>query len=504
MFASIRRKKKRLTKSAFRIKYTPHAEVAELADALGSGLSGRKVVRVQVPPSAPNRLAEMRVLFLTTDTLWVQCKRRWTQILFISPIRVYPFHIVPGRVSVVIIQPVNRLDLFPDTTEIKNNTLTIAGLDLATLAKEYGTPLYLYDRATLDNAVTVYRSVLEGYGGGSGLTYAGKAFLCLAIAEWTQQHGLWLDCTGFGEIAIAVAVGVPKEHILVHGVNKSIADLEAAVNSAGTIVVDNLTELTRLVELSHRRSLPDLWLRLQPGLAVDTHAYTQTNGLPVRGLHFHQGSQFREPAPLGPAIETALDLAEELRLERGWVLSPGGGWGVAYHEDDLPQPDVAAYVRFVTETVKAGCARRGLDLPRLHLEPGRSLVARSGSKIWILLDGGLADNPRPALYGARYSALPVRGPGRPVEGPVSFAGPYCESGDVLIESLAIPEVHEGDVIAVPVSGAYQISMSSNYNGARRPAILWLENGHAQIIRKRETADDLFRHDRRLVKEDGTG
>lgn len=431
----------------------------------------------------------------------------------------------------------NRLDLFPDTAKIINDTLTIADLDLAALANEHGTPLYLYDRATLDNAVAAYRSALPS---GSGLTYAGKAFLCLALAEWTQQHGLWLDCTGLGEIAIAVAAGVPKEHILVHGVNKPLADLEAACASAGTIVVDNLSELARLVDLSRRRSLPDLWLRLQPGLAVDTHAYTQTghtgskfgmiaeevveaaglcraNGLPLRGLHFHQGSQFRDPAPLGPAIETALDLAEELRLAPGWILSPGGGWGVAYHEDDLPQPDIAAYVRFVAETVRTGCLRRGLDLPRLHLEPGRSLVARAGvalyrvgavkqskDRAWILLDGGLADNPRPALYGARYSALPVREPMRPVEEPVSFAGPYCESGDVLIESLTMPEVHEGDVIAVPASGAYQVSMSSNYNGARRPAILWLENGRAQVIRERETTDDLFRRDRRLVKAEGRG
>jgi diaminopimelate decarboxylase len=434
----------------------------------------------------------------------------------------------------------NRLDLFPDTTKIENETLIISGLNLASLAEEYGTPLYLYDRATLDNAVAAYRSALEGYGGGTGLTYAGKAFLCIAIAEWTQQHGLWLDCTGFGEIAIAVAAGIPKAHILVHGVNKSSADLEAACTSAGIIVVDNLTELSHLVDLSQRRNLPNLWLRLQPGLAVDTHTYTQTghtgskfgmtaeevveaanvcraNDLPLRGLHFHQGSQFRDPAPLGPAIEIALDLVDELRLAPGWTLCPGGGWGVAYHEDDLPQPDIAAYVRFVVEAVQTGCARRGLDLPRLHLEPGRSLVARAGvalycvgavkrsnDRVWILLDGGLADNPRPALYGAKYSALPVRVPKRPVEGPVSFAGPYCESGDVLIESLTMPKVHEGDVIAVPISGAYQISMSSNYNGARRPTILWLENGHAQVIRERETPEDLFRRDRRLAKADRSG
>jgi diaminopimelate decarboxylase len=434
----------------------------------------------------------------------------------------------------------NRLALFPDSIKIINDTLHIAGLDLAALAEEYGTPLYLYDALTLDNAVQAYRSALEGYEGGSGLTYAGKAFLCLALAEWTQKHGLWVDCAGEGEIAIAEAAGVPKEHILVHGVNKSRADLEAAVHSAGTIVVDNLIELSRLAALSHQHRLPDLWLRLQPGLAVDTHAYTQTghagskfgmraeevveaaslcrlHGLPLRGLHFHQGSQFRDPRPLGPAIETALDLAEELRLPQGWTLSPGGGWGTAYHEEELPQPEIQTYIRFVAEAVRGGCERRGLDLPRLQFEPGRSLVARagvalyragavkqSGDKTWVLLDGGMADNPRPALYGARYSALPVRGPMRATTGQVSFAGPYCESGDILIESLDMPEIREGEVIAVPVSGAYQVSMSSNYNGARRPAVLWLEAGKAQIIRERETVQDLIRRDHRLAKAEGTG
>jgi diaminopimelate decarboxylase len=434
----------------------------------------------------------------------------------------------------------NRLDLFPDTTKIENDALTIAGLDLAALADEHGTPLYLYDRATLDNAAAAYRSMMAEYPGETGLTYAGKAFLCLAIAEWTQESGLWLDCTGLGEIAVAVAAGVRRERLLVHGVNKSAADLDAAAAHAGVIVVDNLTELRSLVELAQRRGIPDLWLRLQPGLSVKTHAFTQTgqagskfgmevdelfhaarvcreNNLPLCGLHFHQGSQFRDTAPLGPAIELALDLAQEIGFGTNWVLSPGGGWGVAYHEGDLPQPDIAAYVRFVAEAVRTGCRAHGLPLPRLQLEPGRSLVARAGvalyragavkcssGRTWILLDGGLADNPRPALYGARYSALPVRSPGRPVEDSASFAGPYCESGDVLIEALPMPEVREGDLIAVPVSGAYQASMSSNYNGARRPAILWLEDGRAQIIRERDTVEDLFCRDRRLVKRAGRG
>ena len=433
----------------------------------------------------------------------------------------------------------NRLPLFPDTTKIENDTLTIAGQDLASLAGKYGTPLYLYDRVTMDNAVAVYKEALaSSYPGpvsspkGASITYAGKAYLSTALAQWTQYHNLWLDCAGEGEIAIARAGGVPRENILVHGVNKSDADLEAAIQHAGTIVVDNLSELSRLTgRFSNPDSqFPDLWLRLQPGLAVATHVYTQTGQhdskfgmggeelmeavlfcrkrhLPLNGIHFHQGSQFRDPAPLKPAIELALDLARQIGFSGNWHFSPGGGWGVAYHEDELPHPDAEEYVRVIAESVVETCQQLGLDLPHLHIEPGRSIIARAGvalyrvntvkrqgQRTWLLVDGGLADNPRHALYGARYSALTVAGPSRKRSERVHIAGPYCESGDVIIEDLLMPKVREGELIAVPMSGAYQLSMSSNYNGARRPAVLWLENGEARLIQRRETADDLLHRD----------
>src|SRR5271157_3508864 len=430
----------------------------------------------------------------------------------------------------------NRLPLFPDTVRIEKDRLVIGGCDLSRLADEFGTPLYLYDAATLEASVRVYQEALvDAYPGRSSLTYAGKAFLCLALADWVQQHGLWLDCSGLGEVAIAARAGVGRERIVVHGVNKTLQDLEAARVHAGVIVVDNLAELEHLLRLSRSGPLPQLWLRLQPGVQVETHRFTQTgqpdskfgmaheellqaaricqqNGLPYQGLHFHLGSQIRSSAPYGEAIEKVLDLASETGLSEGWYLSPGGGWGVAYHEEDLPQGGVETYIRSMAESIQKGCQARGLALPELHLEPGRSLIARAGVAVyrvgivrrsahrtWVLLDGGMADNPRPALYGARYTALPVRQPGRPAEGEVWMAGPYCESADVLIEALPFPEVREGDLIAVPVSGAYQLSMASNYNGARRPAVVWLENGQASLIQERETPEDLYRRDRRLVK-----
>jgi diaminopimelate decarboxylase len=319
----------------------------------------------------------------------------------------------------------------------------------------------------------------------------------------------------------------------VHGVNKSKADLQSAIQHAGTIVVDNLTELLRIANLfpASDSQFPSLWLRVLPGIAVKTHhAHTQTGhhdskfgmtrveileaatickkyNLPLNGIHFHQGSNFRDASPLKAAIELGLDLAKEIGLSNNWHFSPGGGWGVAYHEDELPQPDTHEYVRMITESVIEGCKTRRLTTPHLHLEPGRSLVARAGvalyrvgaikrrgDKVWILTDGGMTDNPRHAMYGARYSCLTVSGPGRERSEKVSIAGPYCESGDVVIEDLLMPKIEEGELIALPASGAYHLSMSSNYNGSRKPTVLWLEEGHAKVITQRETIEDLLKRD----------
>ena len=442
----------------------------------------------------------------------------------------------------------DRLALFPDSTRIQNDSLFLAGQDITALAESYGTPLYIYDRATLEASVADYQSALrKHYSAPSGITYAGKAFLCKTIAEWTQTHDLFVDCTGEGEIAMAVAGGVRRRNILVHGVNKSPADIKTAIEQAGTIVVDNLTELHRthviLSESSERRisknnketlryaqSDINIWLRLLPGVAVRTHhSHTQTgqqdskfgmtraeileaaafckeHHLPLKGIHFHQGSNFRDPEPLISAIEMALDLAKEIGFSGEWHFCPGGGWAVAYHEDELPGPSIESYVRGIAESVVEGCRQRGLDLPHLHLEPGRSLIARAGvaiyrvgavkrrgEKTWLLTDGGMADNPRHALYGSKYSCLTVAGSGRERTEKVSVGGPYCESGDVILEDLWMPNVEEGELIAIPVAGAYHMSMASNYNGARRPAVLWLEEGNAKLIIQRETVQDLLKN-----------
>lgn len=446
----------------------------------------------------------------------------------------------------------DRLALFPITTSIqqhdkaagqnsvirssRNRQLTVADCDLSALVEQFGTPLYIYDQATLDDAVRQYRAALnQYYDSSASITYAGKAFLCVALAQWARQQNLWLDCTGAGELHIAATAGFPRAQTLVHGVNKSAQDLAAAVAQAAVIVVDNLHELSLLADLLAAcvGEPPQLWIRIRPGIAVETHAYTQTGqsdskfglsptealtaiefcrqrNLPLTGLHFHQGSHFHDPEPVGPAIDTILDIVKEIRERSGWLpqtISPGGGWGVPYHEDDLPHPTIEAYVRFVAEQLQAGCRARDLPLPHLQLEPGRSIVAQAGvaiyrvgsvkqtdSRRWLLIDGGLADNPRPALYKARYCALPISDPERATKLETWLAGPYCESGDVLIEALALPQIEAGELIAVPMSGAYQLSMGSNYNGACRPAVLWLHEGNARLIQRAETLDDLVARD----------
>ncbi len=435
-----------------------------------------------------------------------------------------------------------RLPLFPVTATVDSTNmsseLTINGYRISELADKYDTPLYIYDQTTMDDAVTQYRTALQKhYPGESAITYAGKSFLCTAAAQWADRQGLWLDCTGMTELQIiAKAAKMDRSRILVHGVNKSNADLAAAVDIARVIVVDNLHELERIADLYKDVAgdeRPDLWIRIRPGYAVDTHAYNQTgqedskfgmslreaktavkycqeHDLPLTGLHFHQGSHFHDPSPVAPALDSALDLMRSLRVEFGWLpesFSPGGGWGVPYHEDDLPHKDIDQYIEFMTVHLAQGCRKRGLPYPRLHIEPGRSLIARAGVAVytigtvkqtvlrrWLLIDGGLADNPRPALYRARYSALPVTDPERDDTCPVWIGGPYCESGDVIIEDLPMPDMAVGERIAVPVSGAYQLMLSSNYNGACKPAIIWLWDGGEQLVQRRQTPDDLLARD----------
>lgn len=430
--------------------------------------------------------------------------------------------------------------LLPTTATIDDRGLHLGGCAVAGLAERFGTPLYVYDAATMTAAAATYATALRtSYPGDWQVAYAAKAWLTTATARWADAQDLGLDVVSGGELEIARRAGFPAERIHFHGNNKTPAELaQALAAGVGSMVVDHPGELALLDELARGQGRRQaIWLRINPDVDVDTHGHTRTGhatskfglsladgtaegvarqalqmeGVRLTGLHCHIGSQFREAGPLVLAVERLLALAASLASHSGWQpedLSPGGGWAVPYHPSQVAGlVPVETYVPLVAQAVVDGCRAHGLALPRLVLEPGRSLVARAGVAIYavgavkragevtyVFVDGGLADNPRPALYEARYTALLANRRG---EGPgqlVDIAGPYCETGDVLIHGLELPPVRPGDLLAVPAGGAYQLSMSSNYNASRRPAVVWVENGEARLIQRRETVDDLLARD----------
>jgi diaminopimelate decarboxylase len=411
---------------------------------------------------------------------------------------------------------------------------------LGALAREFVTPHYIYDGETVRQELAALRQALAAaYPGSTEITYAAKAYFAPRFASKLAALGLGVDVVSLGELRVAQRAGFAPEKLHLHGNNKSAAELRAALElGLQAIVIDSLDELMFLENLAQQQrgpgasrpgasrpgaSRPRIWLRITPGLTVDTHAYRQTGhhatkfGIPIAGgqaaeairhaqnsphlnlvgLHTHLGSQIHEVDPYIEAIQMlyALARAENFVPEE---LSPGGGWHVRYTED-APDTQLETWVQSVAAAVQAECQRDGNPLPRLILEPGRWLAARAGVALytvgtcktsgdgtrWVAVDGGMADNLRPALYSARYTAIvPERMEDAPTER-VNLVGKFCESGDFLIEDTLLPPVARGDLLAVPVSGAYQLSMASNYNLAERPAVLWLEEGEIEVLQPHE-------------------
>jgi diaminopimelate decarboxylase len=425
----------------------------------------------------------------------------------------------------------STLDLFPQTASIDSNgSLAIAGHSLSVLAKEWQTPLYLYDGATLTGQVNgLQELVAKYYPAVFDITYAAKAYFSLAIAQRLAGMNVGVDVVSYGELCVARQAGFAPERVHLHGNNKSERELQAAVEwGVQAIVVDSLEELAFLERLCARlQKTVRVWLRITPGLHVATHAYRQTAhpaskfGLPISdgqaaegirrarasqwlhltGLHCHLGSQVFEVEPYQKAVEMLLELAES----EGWVpeeLSPGGGWGVPYTLED-PDSDPTPWIATITQALKEGCARRNWPLPKLLIEPGRMIVARAGVAVYtvgtsktaadgtffVAVDGGMSDNLRPALYQAVYTACRVDLPNSPVTRKTTLVGKFCETGDRLIPEVMLPPVERGDLIVLPVSGAYHLAMSSNYNLAPRPAVLWLEPGKVEVLQPREEPQD---------------
>ena len=429
--------------------------------------------------------------------------------------------------------------LWPETTaRDPDGRLTIGGLALPDLADRFGTPLYVYCEATLRQRARRFREAFTAAYPDSEVVYASKALMSPAIVRIVTDEGLGVDVVSGGELHAALAAGVPAARMTFHGNNKGEQELrEALAAGVGHIAVDNLWELDLLTALTRETgTIVPVLLRLNPGVDVHTHAKIRTGvvdskfGLPIAtgaaaeavarvlaatglrldGYHCHIGSQLFDSGSYDAAIRLLLGFAAAMRDQHGVVprvLSPGGGFGIAYLTGQ-EEPAIEAWAERTARIVAEGCDRRGLPPPRLVVEPGRAIVGPAGVAVYrvgaiksipgvrtyVSVDGGMADNIRPALYGARYSVALANRPEAKSAAPVTIAGKYCESGDLLIENAELPPLAAGDVLALPAAGAYCLAMASNYNMAPRPAVILVLDGQARLIRRRETYDDLLAHE----------
>lgn len=426
--------------------------------------------------------------------------------------------------------------LFPTTATIDEaGHLRVADCDVVALCEQHGTPLYVYDEATIRQVCREYRSAFEERLPGARVLYAAKAYLSPQLARVLAEEGVGMDVVSGGEFFVARAGGFPADRMAFHGNNKGESELREAVEAGiGRIIVDNEDELGLVERLAADLGVrQSVMLRVTPGIDAHTHAKTTTGlvdskfGLPLvsgaaeaavvrlqaseslelTGYHVHLGSPIFTMEPYEAGIEVMTEFAAAMRDRHGFTwreFSPGGGFALGY-TPDKPPPPIADYAETIATALRAGCERHGLPLPEVHIEPGRSVVGRAGVALYrvgarkeipgvrtyVSVDGGMADNVRPAMYGSAYTAVVANRATDPTEETVAIAGKFCESGDVLIGEIALPRLQADDLLALPASGAYNLAMESNYNMAQRPPVLFLRDGEARVVRRRQSYEDLL-------------
>ena len=430
------------------------------------------------------------------------------------------------------------LTVLPITAEVRDGNLWVGGVDMVDLARTQGTALYVMDEAHIREQLRSYIRWTRYHWKNVDVVYAGKAFMTLAMCRIVDEEGCCLDVSSGGELAYAKAAGFPMEKVFAHGNNKTIPELVDCIESGvGRIVVDSFEEMERISAMASERGVEQsILIRVTPGVVADTHDYIQTgaedskfgfglrDGLAMQavkraiqlpsidfqGLHMHIGSQIFALQSFARAIEVIVHFMDDIRSETGVdvrELDVGGGLGIAYGLPDEPST-VEAYAKVVVDDIKEHCEDHGLPVPRILVEPGRSIVANAGVTLYtvgtikdipnvrtyVAVDGGMTDNIRPALYNAHYEPLIANKADQPRDTVVTIAGKHCESGDILVTDTPLQSAEVGDVLCILATGAYCQSMSSNYNKQVRPAVVMVADGVARIVVRRETYEDLLRNE----------
>ena len=430
--------------------------------------------------------------------------------------------------------------VLPKTTGLSlEGHLSIGGCNIRDLANQYGTPLYIFDEIDFRETAQEFRNEFGKRWEDITILYAAKAYLSGPITKIVNQENLGMDVVSGTELAIALKAGMAPKNLYFHGNNKSTDELKEALqtNGSGRIIVDNFHELDLLEKLCKEANLnQSILLRISPNVDPHTHSKTTTGildskfGFPlatgaaeeairqasasghldVCGLHIHLGSPIFELEPYQQGIEIICEFASEMLSKHQFSMrefSPGGGFALAYTRDQHP-PTIAEYAELITNTLRNELETRNLPNPLLHIEPGRSLIGRSmvavytvgarkeipDVRTYVSLDGGMADNIRPAMYGSKYEAISVDRPLADSEELVTLAGKYCESGDILVENASLPKLEPRELIAIPASGGYNLAMSSNYNMALRPPVIGVKDGGSYLLQRRETLEDLTARD----------
>ena len=428
--------------------------------------------------------------------------------------------------------------VLPLTASIANGHLWVGGVDMVELARREGTALYVMDEEHVRHQLREFRKWTSFHWKDVETVYAAKAFMCKAMCRLVHEEGCMVLCASGGEVAIALAAGVPPSRIQVHGNNKTLVEIEEAVEArVDRLVADSLLELDRVSRIASSRGLVQpVLVRVTPGIRPDTHGYIQTGqedskfgfglnhglamdavrhavdlpGVRFAGLHMHIGSQIFALQSYSRAIEVMVDFMRHVRDETGQDvadLDVGGGIGIKYGLADEPST-VEQFGKVVVDGIKDECERNGLPVPRILIEPGRAVVANAGVTLYtvgtikevpgirtyVAVDGGMTDNIRPALYGARYECLVANKADLPRTEVVTVAGKHCETGDLIARDVPIQPVQTGDVLCVCSTGAYCQSMASNYNKQVRPGVVFVGEGRARAVVRRETYEDLLNCD----------